>query len=90
MLSKDWNAFSAICRNGDGKLSAKEIYQIFRDHGVSVTLEEVQEIVSVADKDGSGDLNVQEFASNAKVLEVVDSAEKGAVSYTHLTLPTKA
>ena len=66
-----------IDRNGDGKLSAEEIYQIFREHGVSVTMSEVQDIVTAADKDGTGVLSVDEFANNAKAMEAVDSAEKG-------------
>ena len=42
-----------------------------------MTLKEVQDIVTAADKDGTGSLNVDEFADSAEAVEAVESAEKG-------------
>ena len=42
----------------------KEIHGIYIDHGVDVTLEEVQEMVKAADKDGTGMLTEKEFVES--------------------------
>lgn len=59
-------AFRKADKNGDGRLSTAEIYGIYLDHGVHVTMEEVQKMVDEADKDGTGLLTEKEFMqSNA-------------------------
>ena len=67
-------------------MSAEEIYGIFQEHGVSVTMEEVKDIVTKADRDGTGSLSVNEFVNSTKA---VDSAEKGEVIKHHRTSSSK-
>jgi len=64
-------AFRKADKNGDGKLSPKDIHGIYMDHGVEVTLQEVQELVKAADKDGSGMLTEKEFLESG-AQEVMD------------------
>lgn len=54
-------AFRKADKNGDGRLSTAEIHGIYQDHGVDVTMEEVQKMVDAADKDGTGLLTEKEF-----------------------------
>ena len=42
----------------------KEIHGIYIEHGVDVTLQEVQEMVKLADKDGTGMLTEKEFVES--------------------------
>ena len=39
----------------------QDIHSIYKEHGVDLTLEEVQEMVKAADKEGDGMLTEQEF-----------------------------
>ena len=64
------DAFRKADKNGDGRLSADEVYGIYVEHGVEVTREEVQEMVKAADKDGTGLLTEQEFVNSSKPGEV--------------------
>ena len=57
-------AFRKADKNGDGRLSAVEIHGIYLEHGVDVTLDEVQKIVDAADKDGTGLLTEKEFVES--------------------------
>ncbi len=66
-------AFRKADKNGDGRLSVDEVLGIYTEHGVEITREEVQRIVSAADKDGSGELTEKEFLNSSKPGEVVVS-----------------
>jgi len=58
-------AFRKADKNGDGRLSTAEIHGIYLDHGVDVTMEEVQKMVDEADKDGTGLLTEKEFMQSS-------------------------
>lgn len=58
-------AFRKADKNGDGRLSTAEIHGIYLEHGVDVTMEEVQEMVDAADKDGTGLLTEKEFIESS-------------------------
>jgi len=64
-------AFRQADLNGDGRLSVEEIFKIFQDHEVPVTVEEIRDVVAAADKDGTGQLTIQEFSSSQKAVETV-------------------
>lgn len=66
-------AFRRADKNGDGRLSVDEVYGIYVEHGVEVTREEVQRMVDIADKDGTGLLTEKEFVNSPKAGEVVSS-----------------
>lgn len=63
-------AFRKADKNGDGRLNVDEVLGIYLDHGVEVTREEVQRMVTAADKDGTGQLTEQEFLNSSKPGEV--------------------
>jgi len=69
------DAFRRADLNGDGRLSVQEIFTIFQAHDVPVTVEEISEIVSEADKDGTGQLTIQEFANNPRAVETVQEGQ---------------
>ncbi|XP_023341366.1 probable calcium-binding protein CML18 [Eurytemora carolleeae] len=64
-------AFRKADLNGDGRLTVEEIFAIFKDHEVPVSIEEIREVVMAADKDGTGQLTVQEFSNSPKAVETV-------------------
>jgi len=47
--------------NGDGSIDRKELDEVFRQMGQSLSPEEVNRIISMADSDRSGTLNYEEF-----------------------------
>lgn len=63
-------AFRRADKNGDGRLSVDEVYGIYIEHGVEITKEEVQKIVTEADKDGTGELTEQEFLDSRKTASI--------------------
>ena len=46
-----------------------------QENGAACTREEIQEIFSKADKDGSGMLNIREFVKSNKAVSMVREAE---------------
>jgi len=58
-------AFRKADKNGDGRLTTEEIHGIYLDHGVEVTMGEVQKMVDEADKDGTGLLTEKEFMQSS-------------------------
>ena len=48
-------------RNGDGRLSADEYYDILKEHGVDCSKEEIMHIMQIADKDHDGFISREEF-----------------------------
>ena len=55
------DAFAAMDADGDGELTADEIYQALSKNDADVTLARVQEIVAKADADGNGSVSKQEW-----------------------------
>ena len=53
--------FEKMDADGDGELTADEIYQALSKNNADVTLERVQEIVAKADADGNGTVSKQEW-----------------------------
>ena len=54
-------AFKRIDADGDGELTAEEIYRALSKKNADVTLERVQEIMAKADKDQNGTISQQEY-----------------------------
>ena len=55
------DAFAAMDADGDGELTADEIYQALSKNDADVDLARVQEIVAKADADGNGTVSRQEY-----------------------------
>ena len=54
-------AFAEIDVDGDGELTADEIYRALSKNDADVSLEHVKELVAKADTDGNGTVNRQEY-----------------------------
>ena len=54
-------AFAEMDTDGDGELTAEEIYRALSKNNADVTLERVQEIMAKADKDQNGTISQQEY-----------------------------
>jgi len=54
-------AFKEMDADGDGELTAEEIYRALSKNNADVTLERVQEIMAKADKDQNGTISQQEY-----------------------------
>ena len=54
-------AFSAFDLNGDGVLTAEEIYQVMTELGENVSLSDAKDMVAAADANGDGKINFDEF-----------------------------
>ena len=76
-------AFAEIDIDGDGELTADEIYQALSKRDASVTLERVQDIVAAADTDGNGTVNQHEYlnavAADIMPTIVVDAVPDGVI-----------
>ena len=47
---------------------------------MATTREEIEAVFSVADKDGSGQLNIKEFLASSKAVNMVKEAENSSTS----------
>ena len=54
-------AFAEMDTDGDGELTAEEIYRALSKNNADVTLERVQEVMAKADKDKNGTISQQEY-----------------------------
>ena len=63
-------AFAAMDIDGDGELTADEIYHALSKNDADVTLEHVKELVAKADADGNGTVNQREYL-NAVAADVM-------------------
>ena len=54
-------AFAEMDTDGDGELTAEEIYRALSKNNADVTLERVQEVMLKADKDKNGTISQQEY-----------------------------
>ena len=71
-------AFAEIDVDGDGELTADEIYQALAKRNAGVSLERVQEIVAAADTDGNGTVSQQEYVE-AVAKDLVPASWLGAL-----------
>ena len=55
------DAFAAMDADGDGELTADEIYQALAKNDANVNLERIHEIMEKADKDHNGTISQQEY-----------------------------
>ena len=54
-------AFNVMDTDGDGKISGEDLQKILVRLGINVGDGEVEEMIRVADKSGSGLVNMEEF-----------------------------
>jgi Ca2+-binding EF-hand superfamily protein len=55
------SVFRSFDINGDGTIDRKELDEVFRSMGKSLSPDEINRIISMADKDRNGSLNYEEF-----------------------------
>ena len=76
-------AFAEIDADGDGELTADEIFRALSKNDADVTLERVHEIVAAADTDGNGTVNQQEYlnavAADIMPTIIVDAVPDGVI-----------
>ena len=56
-------AFAVMDTDGDGSISGEDLGEVLSKLGICVTVEEIQEMIKVADKTGEGKVNIDEFLS---------------------------
>ena len=63
MEKKLSDAFKRMDQNGDGEATREEIIQMFQSLGAdgAFSLEEVEALIKLADVDGDGKVNFEEF-----------------------------
>lgn len=59
-------AFKAFDRDGNGKIDAAELKQAMTSLGESVGDNQIMDMIQVADKDGDGEINYEEFVDMLK------------------------
>ncbi|KAJ0164890.1 Calmodulin [Colletotrichum tanaceti] len=57
------NAFKVFDRDGSGTISAEELRHVLTSLGENMTPAEIDEMIQMADKDGDGSIDYDEFAS---------------------------
>ncbi|KXH60838.1 calmodulin [Colletotrichum nymphaeae SA-01] len=57
------NAFKVFDRDGSGTISAEELRHVLTSLGENMTAAEIDEMIQMADKDGDGSIDYDEFAS---------------------------
>ena len=76
-------AFAEIDADGDGELTADEIYRALSKNDADVTLQRVHEIVEKADTDGNGTVNQREYlnavAADIMPTIIVDAVPDGVI-----------
>ena len=76
-------AFAEIDVDGDGELTADEIFRALSKNDADVSLEHVKELVAKADTDGNGTVNQQEYlnavAADIMPTIVVDAVPDGVI-----------
>ena len=75
------DAFKTIDADGDGELTADEIYRALSKRDASVSLEHVKELVAKADTDGNGTVNQREYlrAVAADVMPTIIIDDDGVI-----------
>ena len=54
-------AFYLICEEGHDKINLKSITKVAKELGENMTVEELQEMVQEADRDGDGEIGEEDF-----------------------------
>ncbi|CAI0651272.1 unnamed protein product, partial [Colletotrichum noveboracense] len=57
------NAFKVFDRDGSGTISAEELRHVLKSLGENMTNAEIDEMIQMADKNGDGTIDYDEFAS---------------------------
>ena len=75
------DAFKTIDADGDGELTADEIYHALSKHDADVSLDHVKELVAKADTDGNGTVNRREYldAVAADVMPTIIIDDDGVI-----------
>lgn len=53
--------FAVFDKNGDGKITADELFEVMKTIGQKKTFRECQQMIARVDKDGSGHIDINEF-----------------------------
>ena len=54
-------AFVLICEEGSNKITLKSLQKVAKELGENMTLEELQEMIEEADRDGDGEIGEEDF-----------------------------
>ena len=71
-------AFLALDEDGSGSISAKELLHVLRALGEGISEDEAKELVRLADRDGDGEVDYQEFTKLLTTSLVSDSMKRFA------------
>jgi Ca2+-binding EF-hand superfamily protein len=72
-------AFDAMDADGDGELSAEEIFEALSSNNSDVTLDRVKELVAKADKNGNGLVSKQEYL-DALAADIIPEGWRGTLA----------
>ena len=54
-------AFQLICEEGHDKITLKSLQKVAKELGENMTVEELQEMIEEADRDGDGEIGEEDF-----------------------------
>ncbi len=54
-------AFNLICEEGHNKITLKSLQKVAQELGENMTIEELQEMIDEADRDGDGEIGEEDF-----------------------------
>ena len=54
-------AFTLICEEGQNKITLKSLQKVAKELGENMTIEELQEMIEEADRDGDGEIGEDDF-----------------------------
>eukprot|EP00232_Nephroselmis_pyriformis_P012686 CAMPEP_0182895166 /NCGR_PEP_ID=MMETSP0034_2-20130328/25520_1 /TAXON_ID=156128 /ORGANISM="Nephroselmis pyriformis, Strain CCMP717" /LENGTH=233 /DNA_ID=CAMNT_0025028987 /DNA_START=266 /DNA_END=963 /DNA_ORIENTATION=- len=63
------STFAALDADGSGAVDVPELHSMFSSMGAPITLDDVQEMVDQVDKDGSGEIEYEEFVQICNMFE---------------------
>ena len=72
-------AFDAMDADGDGELSAEEIFEALSSNNADVTLDRVKELVAKADKNGNGTVSREEYME-ALAADIIPEGWRGTLA----------
>ncbi|XP_023332417.1 calmodulin [Eurytemora carolleeae] len=78
-------AFERADKNGDGRLSIEEYYDILKSHSISTTQSEILHLLDIADKDNDGFITKDEFIhGQAKENDLIAAQEKARLAFNFI------